>query len=115
MRGDEVAVTLGVDGAAFAYGVGGAGFVGSGAEALGAFDLDAVELDYRPGAIVEDEVVALAVAEGLGDGELVAVTAVEEGDFGMLSGALWVTGDAAAGLAGLSGFLSVAAIGHWNS
>jgi len=40
--GYEVYVAPGVDGAAFAYGLGGAGFVGSGAEAFGAFDLDAV-------------------------------------------------------------------------
>ena len=115
---DEVAVALGVDGAAVAsYGVCGAGFVGSSAEALGAFYLHAVELDHGAGAIVEDEVVLLAVAEGLGDGELIAVAAVEEGDFGMLSGALWVAGDAAAGLARLSGILSAAVttFGHRNS
>jgi len=52
--GDEVDVVFGVDGAAFANGVGGAGFVGLGADAFGAFDLDAVEV----GAVVEDEVVA---------------------------------------------------------
>jgi len=36
--GDEVDVALGVDGAAFADGVGGAGFVGAGAEGVGALD-----------------------------------------------------------------------------
>ncbi len=36
--GDEVDVLFGVDGAAFAGGVGGAGFVGAGADALGAFN-----------------------------------------------------------------------------
>lgn len=36
--GDEVDVALGVDGAVFADGVGGAGFVGSGAEGVGALD-----------------------------------------------------------------------------
>jgi hypothetical protein len=71
--GYEVDVALGVDGAAFAYGVGGAGFVGSGAEALGAFDLDAEELDSWPGAVVEDEVVFLAVSEGPGDGKAALV------------------------------------------
>lgn len=50
--GYEVDVAFGVDGAAFAYGVGGAGFVGSGADALGAFDLDAEELDGGSGAVV---------------------------------------------------------------
>ena len=67
--GDEIDVALGVDGAAFADGVGGAGFVGSGAEGVGAFDLDAEEVDLRLGTIVEDEVVALGVSPGLGDGE----------------------------------------------
>jgi hypothetical protein len=38
MCGDEIDVAFGVDGAAFADGVGGAGFVGSGAEFFGAFD-----------------------------------------------------------------------------
>jgi len=63
--GDEVDVGAGVDGASFADGVGGAGFVGAGADAFSAFDLDAVE----SGAVVEDEVVAAAVAPGLGDAE----------------------------------------------
>jgi hypothetical protein len=105
--GYEVYVALGIDGAAFAYCVRGAGFVGSGSEAFGAFDLDAVESDYGPGAVVEDEIVALAVAEGPGDGELALVGAVEESDFGMFSGAFGVGTDAAAGLA--------AALGHRNS
>jgi hypothetical protein len=95
--GYEIYVALGVDGAAFAYGVLGAGFVGSGAEALGAFDLDAEELHLRPGAVIEDVVVFLAVAEGLGDGEAALVAAVEESYFGMLSGAFGVVKDAAAG------------------
>src|ERR1700693_222281 len=115
--GYEVDVALGVDGAAFAYGVGGAGFVGSGAEAFGAFDLDAEEFHFWPGAVVEDEVVALAVSEGLGDGEAALVGAVEESDFGMLSGAFGVVQDAAARLAwlttGLTGLLT--ATGHRNS
>ena len=124
--GYEVDVALGVDGAAVAaYGVGGAGFVGSGAEALGAFDLDAEELHPWSRAVVEDEVVALAVAEGLGDGEAALVAAVKESYFGMLSGAFGVVKDAVAGLAGLTtglaGLLSsyVTAIpavtGHRNS
>ena len=45
--GDEVDVAFGVDGAAVADGVGGAGFVGSGAEGVGAFDLDAEEVNVR--------------------------------------------------------------------
>ena len=66
--GDEVDVFLGVDGAAFADGVGGAGFVGAGADGVGAFDLNAVEAV----SVVEDEVVAAAVAPGLGDAEVPA-------------------------------------------
>ena len=77
--------------------------------------LDAAEMDpsaslragSEAGAVVEDEIVALAVAEGPGDGELALVGAVEEGDFGMFSGAFGVGTDAAAGLA--------AALGHRNS
>jgi hypothetical protein len=113
--GYEVDVALGVDGAAFAYGVGGAGFVGSGAEALGAFDLDTEEFDSWPGAIVEDEVVALAVSEGLGDGEAALVGAVEESDFGMLSGAFGIVEEA--GEAGVTGPLTAipTAIRHRNS
>lgn len=121
--GYEVAVALGIDGAAFALGVGRAGFVGSGAEAFGAFYLDAEEFDDRPGAVVEDVVVFFAVSEGLGDGEAALVGAVEESDFGMLSGAFGVVEEAAAGLAGfttgLAGFLTArglpATIGHRNS
>jgi len=108
--GYEVDVALGVDGAAFAYGVGGAGFVGSVADALGALDLDAKEFYFGLGAVVENEVVFLAVAEGLGDGEAALVAAVEESDFGMLSGAFGVGADAVAGLARLT-----AALGHRNS
>jgi hypothetical protein len=81
--GYEVDVALGVHGAAFADRVLGAGFVGSGAEALGAFDLDAEQLHLGLGAVIEDVVVFLAVAEGLGDGEAALVGAVEESDFGM--------------------------------
>ena len=119
--GYEVDVAFGVDGAAFAYGIFRAGFVGSGAEALGAFDLDAEEFDSWPGAVVEDEVVALAVSKGLGDGEAALVGAVEESDFGMLSGAFGVVKDAAAGLAGLTTGLTrlltaiPAVTGHRNS
>jgi hypothetical protein len=59
--GDEVDVALGVDSAAFADRVGGAGFVGAGAEGVGALDLDAEEVDFGLRAVVEDEVVALAI------------------------------------------------------
>ena len=37
--GDEIDVALGIDGAAFADGVGGAGFIGIGTEGVGALDL----------------------------------------------------------------------------
>ena len=80
--GDEVDVGFGVDGAAFADGVGGAGFVGLGADAFGALDLDAEEV----GAVVEDEVVAAGVSPGLGDAESAVGGAGEEGGFGEFSG-----------------------------
>ena len=95
--GDEIDVALGVDGAAFADGVGGAGFVGIGAEGVGAFDLDAEEVDGWLWAVVEDEVVALAVSPGLGDGEAALAGLVEEGGFGTLSGALGVGAGVALG------------------
>jgi hypothetical protein len=85
--------------------VGGAGFVGVGAEAFGAFGLDAPEA----GAVVDDEVVAFAVSPGLGDGELEAEGAGEEGGFGALAGALgvgargWGGGVFAAGFLGRHG------------
>jgi hypothetical protein len=88
--GYEVDVALGVDGAAFAGGVGGAGFVGAGAEGVGAFDLYAEEMDLGFGAVVEDEVVAFAVSPGLADAEAALGGLVEEGGFGALSGALGV-------------------------
>jgi hypothetical protein len=78
------------------------------------------EFDSWPGAVVEDEVVALAVSEGLGDGEAALVAAVEESYFGMLSGAFGVVEDA--GQAGVTGLLTTilvtaipAAIRHRNS
>jgi hypothetical protein len=55
VSGNEIDVALGVDGAAFADGVSGAGFVGDGAEAVGALDLDAEKFDARLRAVVEDE------------------------------------------------------------
>ena len=64
--GDEVDILLGVDGASFAGGVGGAGFVGMGADGFGAFDLNAV----KAGSVVEDEVVAATVPPWLGDAEV---------------------------------------------
>jgi len=65
---EEVDVVGSVDGAAFADGVGGADFVGSGAEDFGAFDLHSPE-EFLWAAVVggDDEVVALAVSPGLGD------------------------------------------------
>jgi hypothetical protein len=80
--GDEIHVGAGVDGASFAGGVSGAGFVSLGAQALGAFDLNAPEAL----SVVEDEVVAEAVAPGLGDAESEGGGAVEEVGFGALSG-----------------------------
>ena len=108
MGGDEVDVALGVDGAAFADGVAGAGFVGVGAEAVGAFDLHAKE--FHPGlrAVVEDEVVALAVSPGLGDGEATLAGLVEKGGFGTFSGALGV---GAVGVVGTR-WLKTSALAH---
>jgi hypothetical protein len=88
--GEEVDVAFGVDGAAFADGVSGAGFVGSGAEGVGAFDLDAEEVDFGLGAVVENEVVALGVSPGLADAEAALAGLVEKSGFGTLSGALGV-------------------------
>src|SRR5712692_4343043 len=82
----EVYVLGGIDGAAFADGVGGAGFVGVGAEGVGGFDLDAQEA----ASVVEDEVVALTVAPGFGDAESELAGFVEEGSFGALAAALGV-------------------------
>jgi len=95
--GDEIDVALGVDGAAFASGVGGSSFVGIGAEGVGALDLDAEEVDGGLGAVVEDEVVALGVSPGFGYGEAALAGLVEEGGFGTFSGAL-------GGRLGLSGW-----------
>ena len=55
-------------------------------QGLGTFDLDAPDA----AAGVEDEVVTLAVAPGLGDGESQAGGFDYEGGFGELSGALGV-------------------------
>src|SRR5262249_54037885 len=82
--GNEVDVIFGVDGASFAGGVSGAGFVGPCADAFSAFDLNAVETF----SIVEDEVVAAAVAPGLGDSKSHVDGAGKEGGFGALSGDL---------------------------
>ena len=98
--GYEVDVAFGVDGAAVAYGVRGAGFVGIGAEAVGAFDLDAEEVDFGLGTVVEDEVVALAVSPGLADGEAALAGLVEESGFGTFAGALGV---GAVGIVGAAG------------
>jgi len=86
----EVDVAAAVDGASFADGVGGAGFVGVGAEGVGGFGLDAEEL----ASVVEDEVVALAVSPGAGDAESEAGGFMEEGGFAALSGALGVGAEA---------------------
>lgn len=81
IAGDEVGIGGGVDGTAFAAGVSGAGFVGSRTKGVGSLDLDAPEA----GAVVDDEVVALAVSPGLGDDEAEAGGANDEGGFGKLS------------------------------
>ena len=86
MGGEEVDVVAGVDGASFADGVGGAGFVGLGTDGFGGFDLHAPEAL----SVVENEVVAEAVAPGLGDAESEAGSAVEEGGFGALAGDLGI-------------------------
>jgi hypothetical protein len=78
---EEVYVLGGIDGAAFAEGVGGAGFVSVGAERVGGFDLDAEEA----ASVVEDEAVAFAVAPGFGDAESERAGFVEEGGFAALS------------------------------
>src|SRR5580693_1337781 len=88
--GYEVDVAFVVGDVAAADGIRGAGFVGVGAEAVGALDLDAEEVDSGLGTIVEDEVVALAVSPGLADGKAALAGLVEEGGFGTLSGALGV-------------------------
>ena len=80
--GDEVDVAFGVDGAAFADGVGGAGFVGVGAEAVGTLDLDAEKFDAGLRTVVEDEVVALAVSPDTGDAEAKVGGFGEESGFG---------------------------------
>ena len=96
MGGDEVDVFLGVGGASFAGGVGGAGFVGAGTDGFGAFDLNAVEA----ASVVEDEVVAKAVAPGFGDTEFKVGGFVEEAGFGAFSGDLGIF--ARGGVAGLA-------------
>lgn len=67
-------------------GVDGLDVVASEAEVGGAFDLNAPEA----AAVVEDEVVALAVSPGLGEFEAEAFGFEEEGGFGEFSGALGV-------------------------
>jgi hypothetical protein len=60
--------------------------------------LDAAEMDpsaslragSEAGAVVEDEIVALAVSAGLADGELALAGAVEEYGFGVLADAFGV-------------------------
>jgi|SRR5579862_105636 len=100
--GDEVDVALGIDGAALAHGISGAGFVGAGADRVRALDLDAEEVDFGLGTVVEDEVVAFAVSPGLADGEAALAGLVKEGGFGTLSGALGVGAERVAGRGGFS-------------
>ena len=104
---DEVDVALGVDGSTAAGGVGGAGFVGAGAEGISAFDLNTEEVDVWLGSVVEDEVVTLAVSPGLADAEAALGGLVEEGGFGALAGAL--------GVGEVMVVVGVAAWGQWDS
>src|SRR5580704_2841926 len=101
--GYEVDVAFVVGDVAAADGVRRAGFVGIGAEAVGALDLDAEEVDSGLGTIVEDEVVALAVSPGLADGEAALAGLVEESRFGTFSGALGVGTVGIVGAAGRVG------------
>jgi hypothetical protein len=85
--GDQEVDVLGaIDAAAFADGVSGAGFVGLRAEAIAGFDLDA----DKAVSVVEDEVVALAVAPRLGDAESELAGFVKESGFTAFSAALGV-------------------------
>src|SRR5712692_9303656 len=95
---EEVYVLGGIDGAGFADGVGGAGFVGVGAEGVGGFDLDTEEA----ASVVEDEVVALAVTPGFGDAESERAGFLEESGFAALAATLGVLAAGAGGL-GMSG------------
>ena len=110
MGGDEIDVALGIGDVAVPGFVGGAGFVGVGAKAVGAFDLDAEEVGGRLRAVVEDEVVALTVSPGLADGEGALAGLVEKSGFGALSGAFGVGAVWVVGLAGKR-----TELGHWNS
>jgi hypothetical protein len=87
MRGNEIDIAFVIGDVAAADGIGGAGFVGVGAEAVGTLDLDAEKFDAGLRTVVEDEVVALAVSPGLGDGEAAVAGLVEKSGFGTFSGA----------------------------
>jgi len=91
---EEIDVAGGIDGAAFADGVGGASFVGVGAESVGGFDLDAEEA----ATVVEDEVVAFAVAPGFGDAESEGTGFVEKSGFAAFAATLGVFAAGAGGL-----------------
>lgn len=67
-------------------------------------------MHFGLGAVVEDEVVALAVSPGLADGEVALAGLIEEGGFGALAGALGV---GAAGIVGrVIGWWRVAGLRH---
>ena len=83
---EEIDVGGGVVGFAGLVGVHGLDIVTSRAQIGGAFDLNAPEAL----AVVEDEVVALAVSPGLGELEAESFRFEEEGGFGTFSGALGV-------------------------
>jgi hypothetical protein len=86
---EEVDVAGRVNGAAFADGVGGPSFVSVRTETVGGLDLDA----KQAAAVVENEVVALGVAPGLGNAEAEGAGFVEEGGFGAFSGAFGIFWD----------------------
>jgi hypothetical protein len=91
---EEIDVAGGIDGAGFTDGVGGAGFVGVGAEGVGGLDLDAEEAV----AVVEDEIVTLAVAPRFGNAESEGTGFVEESSFAAFAATLGVFAAGAGGL-----------------
>ena len=94
--GKEIDVAGGEVTLALAVAIDGLDFVSAGDERGGSLDLNAP----KAGAGVDDEVVAFAVAPGLGDADLAELGGVEEGGLGEFSDALgvgaWPVGSAGA-------------------